>query len=495
MSDQILPYNSSSSVENSTFPLVVDLDGTLILTDMLYESWVKLFRDNPLEFFKVSSYLFKGKAEFKAKLAQNVELDVSLLPYNTVFIDWLRIEKSKGRQLILCTGSDQVFAESIANHLGIFDAVIASDGKHNVSGSLKAAILEDKFGVNGFVYAGNAAVDLAVWEKARAAIVVNGKSSLLEKAKEICDVEECFSVPTNLFNNINRVLRTHQWMKNFLLFIPLFAGHEFLNLFLLGKLFLGFISFSLCASAVYVVNDLLDLESDRLHPRKRKRPFASGNVPILHGFFIGIILLFLSYIIGTAVGGNFLFWLCFYFTATCAYSLGLKRVVLVDCLMLALLYTLRIVAGAAAISNNLSFWLIAFSVFIFLSLAFVKRYAEIMSLLLSDQVNIKNVHGRGYTSYDAPLIQTKGIVSGYTAVLVLALYLNSDEVLLLYPSHEIVWGAVPIMLFWISWMWLQASRGNMHDDPLIFAVKDLTSVISGGIFITLLTLGSTRLLW
>jgi 4-hydroxybenzoate polyprenyltransferase len=293
-------------------------------------------------------------------------------------------------------------------------------------------------------------------------------------------------------STLRRMLRVHQWLKNLLLFVPLLAAHRLGNGPAWLALLLAFASFSLCASSVYIANDLLDLESDRLHPRKRLRPFACGQMPVWMGVVFAPLLLLASLLLATFVGGQFLPWLLAYFGLTCAYSWGLKRLVLVDCLTLALLYTLRIVAGAAAVAQVLSFWLLAFSVFLFLSLAFVKRYAELEVQVLSGK---QKFHGRGYHTTDAPLVQTMGIVSGYASVLVLALYLNSDAVLRLYRAPQIIWGAVPVMLFWVSWMWLQAQRGQMHDDPLVFAVKDRASLAAGVIFVAIIAAGAVGWPW
>ena len=284
----------------------------------------------------------------------------------------------------------------------------------------------------------------------------------------------------------------HQWLKNLLLFVPLFAAHQFSNHEVWLSLLLAFLSFSLCASTVYIANDLLDLESDRLHPRKRKRPFASGAVPAYVGVLLAPCLLIVSLALATLVGGNFLSWLILYFLLTCAYSFGLKRLMMLDCLTLAMLYTLRIVAGTAAAGLAHSFWLLAFSVFLFLSLAFVKRYAELEIKHLDGK---EKVHGRGYYTTDAPLIQTMGVTSGYVSVLVLALYLNSEAILKLYRTPEYIWGAVPVTLFWISWMWMQAHRGNMHDDPLVFAVKDKASLLAGLTFAAVILMGTIGVPW
>ncbi len=284
------------------------------------------------------------------------------------------------------------------------------------------------------------------------------RTGVLRLAGERCEVEQVFPPAERGLRAVAKVLRVHQWMKNLLLFIPLLAGHAFGQIAPWLALALAFLSFSLCASTVYIANDLLDLESDRLHPRKRKRPFASGLVPAWMGVVAAPVLLAVSLALGAGVGGSFLPWLLFYFGVTCAYSWLLKRLVLVDCLTLAMLYTLRVVAGAAAAGIVLSFWLLAFSVFLFLSLAFVKRYAELQVQILRRQAH--RPRARLPAPSDAPLVQMLGIASGYAAVLVLSLYLNSDAVLALYRAPEVIWGAVPVILFWISWMWMQAHRGH-----------------------------------
>jgi 4-hydroxybenzoate polyprenyltransferase/phosphoserine phosphatase len=399
-------------------PLVIDLDGTLIRTDMLHESALSVLRDNLLYSLSLPYWLYQGKAVLKQPLAHCTEFDPKSLPYNQDLLLWLEQQRAHGRKLILCTASDISIATVISEHLGIFDEVMASDGTTNLAGKHKADVLERCFGHSGFDYAGNSNADLAVWQRARRAVVVNASDNLAKKAGASCEVEQVFSSPALGVMAWRRVLRMHQWLKNLLLFVPLFAAHQLINFDTWLSLLLAFFSFSLCASSVYIVNDLLDLQSDRLHPRKRSRPFASGLVPIWMGVALAPILIISSFALGRYVGGTFLPWLVFYFFLTCAYSWRLKRLMLVDCLTLAMLYTLRIIAGAAAASMSLSFWLLAFSVFLFLSLAFVKRYTELEVQLLGGK---KEAHGRGYYTTDAPLIQTMGIISGYASVLVLAL--------------------------------------------------------------------------
>ncbi len=476
----------------SMLPLIIDLDGTLIHTDMLHESALRTLRDKPFEVLRIPFLLARGKAVLKRRLAQHGEFDATSLPYNTALLEWLRQERSNGRKLILCTASDQSIANAIADHLGVFDEVMASDGQVNLAGKNKADALVQRFGQAGYDYAGNSHADLPVWRSARRAVVVNAPPELARRAAKCCEVERSFAAPGAGFTAWRRVLRVHQWLKNLLLFVPLFAAHQFMDPGNWMPLLLAFIAFSLCASSVYIANDLLDLESDRQHPRKRNRPFASGQVPAWQGVLCAPLLLLASAAVAWQVGGSFCAWLAGYFLLTCAYSWLLKRLMLVDCVTLALLYTLRIIAGAAALGMPLSFWLLAFSVFLFLSLAFVKRYAELQVQVLHGK---KKAHGRGYYTTDAPLIQMLGVSAGYAALVVLALYLNSDAVVMLYRTPEIVWGAVPVMLFWVSWMWMQAHRGHMHDDPLVFAVKDKASLVAGVCFAAVLAVGAAGWPW
>jgi len=474
---------------SANIPLIVDLDGTLINTDMLHESAVMLFKSNPLAFLKASLSLSNGKAALKKSISSFIDLSPSNLPYNQEFLKYLQSQKNLGRKIILCTASDQSIAHSIANYLNIFDEVLASDGNTNLSGTEKSNYLIAKFGKGNFDYAGNSNVDVEVWKNCRKAIVVNASKSTASKANSVALVEEKFPPQEATLKVWLKMIRVHQWLKNVLLFVPLLAAHSIFQLDSWIRLLIAFVSFSLCASTVYLANDLLDLESDRCHPRKKNRPFASGAIPIHKGILLAPILFLISFILASFVNHIFIIWLGVYFIITCAYSFGIKQMILIDCLTLAVLYTLRIIAGAAAVSMPLSFWLLAFSIFLFLSLAFIKRYAELEVQLHSGN---QKIHGRGYLVSDASIIQSLGITSGLAAVIVLALYINSDAIRLLYPNPEIIWGVVPVMLFWISWMWMQAHRGLMHDDPLIFAVKDRASLVTGLIFLFIVVLGAIR---
>lgn len=473
-------------------PLVVDLDGTLIQTDMLHETTVRALRNAPQLLLMLPAWLARGKAHLKQQLAGRATVDVSALPFNTVLLEALRLEKARGRTLVLCTASDRRLADQVAAHLGLFDEVMASDGSRNLAGPIKASALSDRFGPEGFDYVGNSPADIDVWKVAGAAWVVNASATVATRARALGKVERVLPAESVGIRTVIKALRAHQWLKNLLLFVPILAAHRLTGVGDWGALCLAFVSFSLCASSVYIANDLIDLDSDRAHPRKRLRPFAAGRLSILHGVAMAPILLIMSVLIGAQVTSGFMAWLTVYFLVTCAYSMGLKRLIVVDCLTLAVLYTLRIVAGAAAVGLEMSFWLLAFSVFLFLSLAFVKRYAELELQILKGK---KKVHGRGYYTTDAQLVQVMGLSSGYASAMVLALYLNSEAVTRLYRTPEVIWGAVPVLLFWVNWMWVKAHRGEMHDDPLVFAVKDRASLLAGIVFGLVLLVGTVGWPW
>lgn len=470
-SSDSLRLNSSSN--NNEPPIVIDLDGTLIHTDILHESMLSLLRDNPLYVLIFPFWLLRGKAALKFKIANRVDLDVATLPYNTSLIQWLKEERAAGKKIVLSTGTDKSVAQAISDYLGLFDEVLASDGVTNNVGIKKRMALQTAYKVSGYCYAGNSKADIPVWDGARNGIVVNASNKITKQASEVTLISKVFPPPTITLSHWQNMFRVHQWLKNLLLFVPLLAAHQIDNLQSLTTLTIAFIAFSLCAAAVYMANDLLDLESDRKHPRKRHRPFASGSVPIKIGVTLTPLFAISSFLLGLLVNKIFTLWLITYFLLTCTYSIWLKRQALIDCLTLAMLYTLRIIAGATAVAISLSFWLVAFSVFIFLSLAFLKRYAELQA---QESIGNTNVHGRGYAITDAPLVQSLGITAGYAAVLVLALYLNSEKVITLYAQPELIWLTVPLLLFWISWVWMKAHRGQMHDDPIVFALKDKASL-------------------
>ena len=463
--------------DNNKYPLVVDLDGTLIYSDLLIESFMLLLKANPLNLILVLIWLLKGKANLKAQIARRVDVPVEWLPYNQPLIDYLRKQKAQGRQLILATASHVRYAHSVAAHLDLFDDVLASDDTRNLSGSTKRNALTERFGEKQYVYAGNATVDLKVWEHCHQAIVV-GEKSLLEKARKYCPEELHLPPPKASYKTALKALRVHQWVKNGLIMIPLLTAHLVHSPKAIAASIMAFFAFSFCASSVYFLNDLLDLNDDRRHATKRNRPFAAGTLPLTAGLIGTPILLLMSASICWFLPWKFTLVLVGYYVMTVAYSFKLKRVVMVDVITLAALYTVRIVAGAAAVTVALSFWLLSFSVFVFLSLAIVKRYTELMKL--KGKSGTKTL-GRGYQVEDLELLSSLGGSSGYLSVLVLALYINSGDVKSLYSHPHIMWPVCMIMLYWISRIWIIAHRGNMDDDPIVFALKDKISVLCGAL--------------
>jgi len=456
----------------ASVPLCVDLDGTLTHTDLLIESLLVLIKQNPLFVLYCIAWLMRGKSYLKAQVAARVAIDVSLLPYNARFVDFLKKEQSSGRDLYLCTAGDQRFAEQIASHFGFFKGVMASNELRNLSGSTKAGALSAEFGVRGFDYCGNARADVPVWKQARKAIVV-GSKNMEAAAQKVNKATVFFEHKRSLFRLVLKEMRVYQWVKNLLIFVPLLASHRFTNVDTLIAEGIAFLSFCFCASSVYLLNDMLDLDADRRHARKRNRPFASGELSLVFGIILMFILLAASASLAIMLSPSFQLVLAFYVAATLAYSFRLKRVMLIDVFALAALYTTRIVAGGAAGEIPLSDWLIMFSVMIFLSLAMVKRYAELDAMQRDGKTSAA---GRGYLTEDMSIVRSFGTAAGYVAVLVLALYMNSTDVRVLYRHPHALWILFGLLLYWISRVWMFAFRGQMHDDPIVFAIKNRLSL-------------------
>ncbi|WHZ16213.1 MAG: Integral membrane protein [Nitrospira sp.] len=456
-------------------PLCVDLDGTLIKSDLLWESLLALLKQGPLLCFLLPFWLLKGKAHFKHEIARRVTLDVATLPYQQELVEFLSGERRAGRELALATASHVTFARAVAAHLGLFDdRVFGSDASVNLKGSRKVALLVERYGARRFAYAGNSTADLPVWAEANEAIVVNAPAGLVNRAQALTTVSRVFNEPVEWLKLLAKALRVHQWAKNVLVFVPVVASHQITNQTLMLQAGLAFLSFSLSASSVYILNDCLDLGSDRRHPRKRNRPFASGKLSIPFGLLLAAGCLVLGALLALALPQLFWFVLAGYLFLTTGYSFYLKQFVLVDVIVLAQLYTVRVYGGGAATGVIPSHWLLTFSLFLFLSLALVKRFTE---LRLMSQADGKELHGRGYRVMDLEYISSIGSASGLLAVLVLALYISSKEVLVLYSHSEILWLVCPMMLYWICRIWMLAYRNKMDDDPVVFAVRDPKSYV------------------
>lgn len=460
-------------------PLVVDLDGTLIKTDLLIESFLLLLRKNLLYLFLAPIWLLRGKAYFKAEIARRVDIDIKLLPYNQEFLAYLREQHANGRELWLATASNVKYADAVALHIDLFSKVLSSSAQVNLSGAKKKTVLVQLCGEKGFDYAGNAVIDVAVWKSAANAIVVNAASSVVVKAGNVTDVQAVYPKDGNITKSVVKSLRLHQWVKNTLVFVPLAVSHQYHDWTSWQQGFLAFLAFSLCASCVYIVNDLMDLPEDRQHRTKRFRSFASGALSPLVGMVMAPLLLVGAALLATKLPYQFAIVLTTYFIITCAYSFYLKRKVLVDVITLAGLYTVRIIAGTVALSLQLSFWLLAFSMFVFLSLAIIKRYSELLELKNRNDGSSGSSGSRGYLIQDLELLASLGGSSGYIAVLVLALYVHSQEIAGLYSHPQFLWLCCPLFLFWISRAWVLTHRGLMHDDPIVWAIKDRGSYAVG----------------
>jgi 4-hydroxybenzoate polyprenyltransferase len=461
---------------NSSVPLAVDLDGTLIHSDMMWESFARLLREKPWLVLATPFWCWLGRAHLKQQLARHVTVDATTLPYSAEFLEWLRLQKSGGRKLVLATASDLKMAEPVARHIGLFDEVMASDGKINLRDNAKLAALTARFGERGFDYAGNSSVDLDVWKGSHAAVVVNGSDNLVERARGKTTVAEVFPSRHSLFRQFMQCLRPHQWIKNLIVFVPLLTAHQLSDHTVTLQATVAFVCFCLCASAVYLLNDVLDLDADRHHPTKRNRPFARGTLPLQVGLFGGPLLLLVALGIALTLSIGFAAVVAAYFITATAYSLRLKQIALVDVFCLAGLYTARLIAGHVATGIAWSAWLLVFSMFIFLSLALMKRFQELQSVRQQNGLAIK---GRGYTAGDLELVTTLGLVSGFIAVLVLALYVNSDQVAKLYAHPTRLLLVCPLLLYWIARVWFLTHRGQMHDDPTAFAFNDWVSYAIG----------------
>jgi 4-hydroxybenzoate polyprenyltransferase/phosphoserine phosphatase len=471
---------------STTGILVVDLDGTLLRSDMLHESfWSACSRSwgSPL---LTLMWLVQGRTALKHRLANAAQCDVATLPYDPAVIAYIKAWRDKGGRTALATATNQATAHAIAEHLGLFDEVHGSDETLNLKGQRKAKFLLERFGEKGFAYMGDAPADVFVWKQAAKAITVNAGPALRRKAELASDDVEHLATRTTSVKAYAQALRPHQWLKNALVFLPMMAAHQLdARTFVISLI--AFASFSLIASSVYVLNDLLDLASDRAHPRKRNRPFACGSIPIAHGFWLTSGLIVLGGALAAIIGWQFFLVMLGYYLLTTAYSLHLKRRMVIDICVLAGLYTMRILAGGVAAEIPLSVWLLAFSVFFFLSLAAVKRQAELIDSAARGNLTAT---GRGYHVDDLPIISMIAIGAGYVSVLVMTLYVNSPTVAELYPRTSVLWGICAVLLYWITRTVMVAHRGHMHDDPLVYAAKDRISQACAATILVLAVCGA-----
>jgi 4-hydroxybenzoate polyprenyltransferase len=439
----------------------------------MWEAIVRVLKRSPLNLVHLLASLFRGRAHFKKSVASKWVFDPSSIPYQEQFTAYLREEKQSGRRLVLATASHRSTAEAIAEHCGLFDLVIATDAATNLKGRNKLSAIRTLVG-DHFVYAGDSAADLPIWEAADAAVLVNVRPSLTDRVKAETPIEVEFRDAQPGIRTWTRALRLHQWLKNLLIFVPLLTTFSFQSSHELQAAFLAFFSFSLVASATYLFNDLWDLDSDRAHPRKRLRPLASAQVSIISAILAALGLLLLGFLIAFSISASFALMLTLYMTVTVSYSWMLKRYVLIDVIVLSILFTLRILAGSVAIQVPVTTWLLAFSIFVFLSLALVKRCSELVSLSASQATAAS---GRDYQVSDLVVLWPLGASAAMAAVVVFGLFINAPDTVSRYASPQFLWLAAIALIYWLSRLWLKTARGEMHDDPIIYTMKDRASIV------------------
>jgi 4-hydroxybenzoate polyprenyltransferase/phosphoserine phosphatase len=456
--------------EMEPIPLILDLDNTLLQTDLLWESALCFIRRAPWRVCILLIWLLQGRAFLKARLAKAIRLDVTLLPANEKLVAFAIEESRRGRPVHLVTAANEIFAHQIAKRFSFIDRVLASDETRNLKGEYKALRLAGEFS-SGFIYAGDSEADLPVWQIATEIVVTGASPAVLRKARRIR--EPLAVIPqADRWHALRKSLRPHQWVKNSLVFVPLMLGGAFDPHAIVSTL-LVFAALSLAASGTYIVNDLLDLDDDRRHWTKRNRPLASGALPIPLGIGLGLATLLLGFGLAALAGVATLAWLAAYVAVTLTYSLKLKRIAIIDVLTLAGLFTSRLAIGAAAAHIIASPWLLTFAMFLFLSLSLAKRYTEISRAALKGH----NALGRGYVAQDAPMVLALGVGSLVASILVFVLYLTQEAFVAAHlASPKFLWLFPPALFLLAARIWLIAGRGELDDDPVSFAVKDRTSL-------------------
>lgn len=456
-------------------PLCVDLDGTLVRTDTLMESVLGLLKRRPWLVIPMIAWLCGGKARLKSEIAKRYMLDAATLPYRDALVAWVA-EEARRRPVYLVTAAHQSIAASVAAHLGLFDGIYAT-ARLNLSARNKAAVLTEAFGEGGFDYAGNSRDDLAVWSCAGGAVVVAASARVARAARAMGRVLAEMDPPPSRMETARRwlrALRIYQWVKNLLVFVAPVAAHTVASPDTFDRSVAAFVAFGFAASAVYLLNDLLDLPADRSHPRKRLRPFAAGELSLLQGVVAGIGLLAAAFVAASFLGAKFNGVLLSYVVVTTLYSVWLKQKLFLDVAALAWLYTVRVIGGAAAADLALSSWLLSVCGYGFLCLALVKRFAELSTLARKQAVAAAH---RAYQVQDMPVVMALGCASGLVASLVMALYVDSEASRMRYGHPEFLWALSPIVTIGLGRMWLVAGRGQMHDDPIVFVAKDRVSLL------------------
>lgn len=457
----------------ATKPLVVDLDGTLIRSDLLIETAFSELGRRPFSVFGMIMALFRGKAALKHRLADPSRFDPAGLPYDDAVLHCIQEARAEGRPVYLASASSEQLVRAVAEHLGLFTGWFGSSEANNLSGQAKCDHLVEAFGAGGFDYIGNDRADLAVWAQCDQAIAIRAPSPIRQRISSVGGGQvRLLESKRPTYRTWLKLFRIHQYAKNGLIFVPLVTSQSF-TLEAIISATLAFTAYSLCASAVYVLNDLVDLPADRGHPTKRNRPLANGSIALLPAILSTPLLLLAGLTLAALVSLPFLGVLLGYLALTTSYSFYLKRKLLVDVVALAMLYTVRVIGGAVAIGVVLSPWLLAFSMFIFTSLALLKRYIELATRL---DANLDDPSNRNYKISDSSVVMAMAAASGFNAVTVLALYISSDDVNQLYNRPEALWLICPLMMYWIGRALVLAHRRLIDDDPLVFAIRDRNSL-------------------
>jgi 4-hydroxybenzoate polyprenyltransferase/phosphoserine phosphatase len=458
-------------------PLVVDLDGTLTVSDTLYEGFAQLLFGAPLSALATLTHLRHGIAALKREIARRSPLNVADLPYRHDLVELINREKLRGRPVHLVTAADQSTADAVARELGLFASAIGSDGITNIKGEKKLARLRERF-PDGFIYAGDSPADLPVFRAARGVILCDaGASTTAAVAKSGTPVLATLNRSAGEWRHWMRAFRVHQWSKNLLLFVPMFVGHAYGDPAVLGRTAIAFAILCALSSATYVLNDLADLHADRQHATKRLRPFASGDLKVLRGLIVAPTMIAAAMACALILSPSFALTLLAYLLLTSAYSLGLKRVALLDVFIIGILFSLRILMGTAVANMDHSPWLLSFSLAFFISLALAKRHGEVMR---AARVDADEIAGRGYRGNDWPVTLSFGIGIALVSVVIMLLYMTNDAAPSGFYRHSGWLYANPALLtVWLMRIWLLSNRMLLHEDPVVFALRDRASLVLG----------------
>jgi 4-hydroxybenzoate polyprenyltransferase/phosphoserine phosphatase len=455
-------------------PLVVDLDGTLFRGDLLVESAFAYLGRAPTRLGELVAEAFRGKAALKAHIAAEAGIEAEHLPYDPEVLALIQEARSASRPVYLASASNEHYVREIAEHLALFDDCFGSNASENLSSDAKAARLVETFGERGFDYIGNDSADLKVWARARRRIAIRPNSNVLRKLLALDPDAVVLQDGASQWRHWIKLLRVHQWSKNALVFVPPITAHHFSYAAIIQSL-AAFIAFSLAASGIYLINDLVDLGPDRKHSTKRNRPLAAGTIPVWDAMLIAPALVATALAVAFLVGPSFGAVLVGYLALTTAYTFVLKRKMMIDVVVLAGLYTLRVIGGAAAVDVPVSEWLLAFSMFIFVALALIKRYVELAGRL---DGNLADATNRNYRKTDLNVVAALAAASAFNAVTVFTLYISSDAVRQLYAHPQALWLICPILMYWMGRLLILAHRRMVDEDPILFAIKDRVSTIA-----------------